>query len=111
MAKKNTSTIKFSSYRHHQIFYDKATGAFMVAIKRDGTDDYFRTYDEAMDAIDRLEDKDMTMYEKMQERENEIWDRLDNLEGCEDNPVYARDIKELREELSEIHDFFATEMF
>ncbi len=29
----------------------------------------------------------------------ELWDRLDNLEGCEDNPVYAQEIAEIRREL------------
>lgn len=30
------------------------------------------------------------MYEKLQEREAELIERLDNLEGCEDNPVYKK---------------------
>lgn len=30
------------------------------------------------------------MYEKLYEREGELIERLDNLEGCEDNPVYKK---------------------
>ena len=54
--KKSTRVFKFSSYRRHQIFYDRELRVFFVAIKRDGTDTYFRTLDDAYDAIDRLED-------------------------------------------------------
>ncbi|MFV0341866.1 MAG: hypothetical protein ACK5JH_03105 [Anaerocolumna sp.] len=46
----------------------------------------------------------------MLERENELYKRLDNLEGCEDNPVYVEEIKEIRRELSEIQEFWQTEM-
>ena len=55
--KKTTTVIRFSSYRRHQIFYDKTLRVYLVAIKRDGTDDYFRTLEEAWDAIDRLEEE------------------------------------------------------
>lgn len=34
----------------------------------------------------------------------ELYKRLDNLEGCEDNPVYAREIQEIRSQISEIED-------
>lgn len=54
--KKGATVFKFSSYRRHQIFYDKTLRVFLVAIKRDGTDNYFRTLEDAWDAIDRLED-------------------------------------------------------
>lgn len=38
--------------------------------------------------------------------ENEVarvYSRLDRLEGCEDNPVYAREIKTLRQELNSLY--------
>ena len=57
MAKKQTSVIRYMSYRRHQIFYDKELHVYLVAIKRDGTDNYFLTYDEALEAIDKLEDR------------------------------------------------------
>ena len=50
-------------------------------------------------------------YDKMLDRQNELYERLDNLEGCEDNPVYKAEIEEIRKELVEINEFFATEMF
>lgn len=51
------------------------------------------------------------MYEKLQEREAELIERLDNLEGCEDNPVYKKEIMEIRKELMEINNFLQTELF
>ena len=37
--------------------------------------------------------------------------RLDVLEGCEDNPVYRKEIQEIRKELSEIQEYIKTELF
>lgn len=51
------------------------------------------------------------MYEKLLDREQELLDRLDNLEGCEDNPVYKREIQKIRKELSEIQLILNTEFF
>ena len=51
------------------------------------------------------------MYSKLFDRENELLERLDNLEGCEDNPVHAMEIKEIRKELLEINSFLKTEFF
>lgn len=39
-------------------------------------------------------------YEKLEA----LYKRLDNLEGCEDNPVYAKEIQEIRSQISEIED-------
>lgn len=47
------------------------------------------------------------MYDKLLDKEAELLDRLDNLEGCEDNPVYRREIQEIRKELSDIQHFFS----
>ncbi len=33
-----------------------------------------------------------------------LYKSLDNLEGCEDNPIYAQRIKELRSQISEIEE-------
>ncbi len=38
-------------------------------------------------------------------REQELMARLDNLEGCEDNPIYASKIQNIRKELAAIHQF------
>ena len=46
---------KFMSYHGHAIWYNEL--GFMVALKRNGTDDYFDTYEEAMRAIDEKEDR------------------------------------------------------
>ena len=43
------------SYREHVIWMDKER-FFKVALKKDGTDDYFKTMDDAMNAIDEVED-------------------------------------------------------
>ena len=51
---KNTTIIYFMSYNRHRIFFDTETKTYMVAIKRDGTDNFYRTLDEAMDAIDAI---------------------------------------------------------
>lgn len=44
------------SYRGHVIYYDTDCEAFSFAMKRNGTDTYFGTLDEAYDAIDEIED-------------------------------------------------------
>ncbi len=46
---------KFMSYKKHVIYYNDCV--FMVALKRDGTDEYFATYKDAMKAIDEYEEK------------------------------------------------------
>ena len=51
------------------------------------------------------------MYDKIEQRISEIYDRLDNLEGCKDNPVYVEEIKSLHQELIELNAFMATEFF
>ena len=51
------------------------------------------------------------MYEKLYERESELIEKLDNLEGCEDNPVYKKEIQEIRKELDEINLILRTEFF
>ena len=52
-----------------------------------------------------------TMYEKLYERQAELYNRLDNLEGCEDNPIYRDEIKSVREELANISLTLQTEFF
>lgn len=42
------------------------------------------------------------MDKKYFDRHDELISRLDNLEGCEDNPVYREEIKEIRRELADI---------
>ena len=51
------------------------------------------------------------MYDKLQEREADLIERLDNLEGCQDNPVYKKEIEEIRKELSDIELRLMTEVF
>ena len=53
MKKKETSIIYFMSYNKHRIFFDTVHEVYMVAIKRDGTDNFYATLDDAMDAIDK----------------------------------------------------------
>lgn len=53
MKKKETSIIYFMSYNKHRIFFDTVHEVYMVAIKRDGTDSFYATLDDAMDAIDK----------------------------------------------------------
>ena len=55
--------------------------------------------------------KEVNMYEKLQEREAQLIERLDNLEGCEDNPVYKKEIMEIRKELEDIDLTLRTEFF
>lgn len=48
-----------TTYRGHAIYATKTDGGdlvFMYAKKRNGTDEYFVTYEQACDDIDRLED-------------------------------------------------------
>lgn len=42
------------------------------------------------------------MNEENIKREQELMERLDNLEGCEDNPVYASEIQNIRKELARL---------
>lgn len=42
------------------------------------------------------------------QREQFLLDRLDNLEGCEDNPVYKQEIEEIRRELFDIREQMPT---
>lgn len=51
------------------------------------------------------------MYEKLQEKLNSLYERLDILEGCEDNPVYKKEISEIRSEITNLNDMLATEFF
>ena len=53
MKKKETSIIYFMSYNKHRIFFDTDHKVYMVAMKRDGTDNFYATLDDAMDAIDK----------------------------------------------------------
>lgn len=55
--KKDTSVVYFMSCNNHRIFYDKEFKVYLVAIKRDGTDNVYLTLDEAMDAIYEEESK------------------------------------------------------
>ena len=45
---------RIASYRGHVIWY--YDGAYMVAMKRDGTDEYYETIEDAFLAIDQIED-------------------------------------------------------
>ena len=49
------------------------------------------------------------MSDNLYERKEALLARLDNLEGCEDNPVYAGEIAEIRRELAEIQLILDTE--
>ena len=51
------------------------------------------------------------MLSKLLERENDLYDRLETLEGCENDPAYAAEVKELMKELEEIHIIIVTELF
>ena len=51
------------------------------------------------------------MYDKLEEKINALYERLDNLEGCEDNPVYRDEIETIRAELSELIAHIETEFF
>ena len=51
------------------------------------------------------------MYDKLEEKINALYERLDNLEGCEDNPVYRDEIETIQAELSELIAHIETEFF
>ena len=51
------------------------------------------------------------MLDKLLKKQDELYERLDVLEGCEDNPVYRKEIQEIRKELSEIQEYIKTELF
>ena len=42
--------------------------------------------------------------EEIDNRIEELYEELDNLEGCEDNEVYADRIREIRNEISDLDD-------
>ena len=50
----NSAAKRFTNYKGHVIYYDTETGRYRVAIKHDGTNSYYRTYEEAMKAIDAV---------------------------------------------------------
>ena len=50
---RDTGSVKrFTEYKGHVIYYDTENGRYRVAIRHDGTNSYYRTYEEAMKAID-----------------------------------------------------------
>ena len=49
--------------------------------------------------------------DKLYAKKDELLDRLDNLEGCEDNPIYKKEIEEIRAELEEVQCTINTELF
>ncbi len=50
---RDTGSVKrFTEYKGHVIYYDTENGRYRVAIKHDGTNSFFRTYENAMQAID-----------------------------------------------------------
>lgn len=54
----NSAAKRFTNYKGHIIYYDTETGRYRIAIKHDGSNSYFRTYQEAMKAIDeKVEDR------------------------------------------------------
>jgi len=48
----NSAVKRFTDYKGHVIYYDTENGRYRVAIRRDGTNSYYNTYQEAMKAID-----------------------------------------------------------
>lgn len=42
--------------------------------------------------------------DKIMQRQEELYARLDNLEGCEDNPIYKKEIEEIRREIITINE-------
>ena len=48
--------VRIVNYRGHVIYMDTDTMTFLVALKRDRTDSIFATYDDAVQAIDKIED-------------------------------------------------------
>ena len=54
----NSAVKRFANYKDHIIYYDVENDRYRVAIKHDSSNSYFRTYQEAMKAIDeKVEDK------------------------------------------------------
>ena len=49
--------------------------------------------------------------QRLRSRADAIWERLDKREGCEDNEIYEKEIRDLRRELQEIHEQMQTELF
>ena len=55
---RDTGSVKrFTEYKGHVIYYDTENGRYRVAIKRDGTNSYYNTYQQAMKAIDTEEEE------------------------------------------------------
>lgn len=54
--KKNTTTIRVTSYFNHVIWYDTELNVYSVAIKKDGTDNYYSTLQDAYSAIEKAVD-------------------------------------------------------
>ncbi|MBD5504567.1 MAG: hypothetical protein HDR09_12795 [Lachnospiraceae bacterium] len=50
------------------------------------------------------------MSNSLNEKLDVLYERLDNLEGCEDNPVYAREISGIRSEISGIEEKIETSL-
>ena len=51
------------------------------------------------------------MLDKLLEERDTLIDRLDNLEGCDGNPVYTAEIQKIRKRLAEIDETINTELF
>lgn len=51
---KYTTAKRICNYQGHVIYFDTETKAYLVALKKDGTDSHFSTLDEAYNAIDAL---------------------------------------------------------
>ena len=54
---KNTSTHRVCTYRGHAIYFNTQDCYYRVALRYDGTDDYFKDLDAAYLAIDVYEDR------------------------------------------------------
>jgi hypothetical protein len=81
----------------------------MIEILRRNDEARSMTLTELAEASDRWQTEQGV--QRLQSRADAIWERLDNLEGCEDNPVYKMEIRELRKELHEINEQLQTELF
>ena len=55
--KEKSYVVYFMSYDGKRIFYDKKNDVYSVALRRDGTDDFFATLDDAFNAIDNRKNK------------------------------------------------------
>lgn len=51
------------------------------------------------------------MYAEIIQRQEELESRLDNLEPCRDNPVYEREIRDIRRRLEDIQCLLETDFF